>query len=178
MTRQQSEKSLVRKAIRRDPEAFTELYHRNVGRVYKHVFFKVRNQNAAEDITQDTFIRAWKAIDRYQERGNTFAAWLTAIADNRTVDFFKANPGVVPLDESALTGSGKGQRNILATTDTQSDISEALSKLPEEKQKVVRMRYIEGFSFQEIARVLKKTEGAVRVIMHRSLRELRDILGL
>lgn len=178
MTDRNSEKSLVRQAIKRDAAAFTELYWHNIDRVYKHVFYRVRHQNAAEDITQETFIKAWKAIDRYQDRGHTFAAWLTAIADNLTADYFKANPGHVPLDEVIAGGRELNVKKDTDLRDNHNDVHEAISTLAEEKQKVVLMRYIEGFSFAEIARALKKSEGAVRVILHRSLRELRNILKL
>lgn len=178
MTYRDSEKSLVRRAIKRDPAAFTDLYWRNVDRVYKHVFYRVRHQHASEDITQETFIKAWKAVDRYRDRGNTFAAWLFAIANNITADYFKANPGHTPLDEASPEGRDKNLRKNPDFSDNHNDIHEAISMLTEEKQKVVLMRYIEGFSFSEIARTLKKSEGAVRVILHRSLRELRDILKL
>ena len=178
MTYRGSEKSLVRRAIKRDAAAFTELYQRNVDRVYKHVYYRLRRQHTAEDITQETFIKAWKAIERYRYRGNTFAAWLFAIADNLTADFFKANPGHTSLDE---TVAGGRHANILknpGNSDNHNDIHEAIATLSGEKQRVVLMRYIEGFSFSEIARTLKKSEGAVRVILHRSLRELRDKLKL
>ncbi|OGO06415.1 MAG: hypothetical protein A2Y92_02660 [Chloroflexi bacterium RBG_13_57_8] len=177
MTYRNSEKSLVRRAIKRDVAAFTELYWRNVDRVYRHVFYRVRHQNAAEDISQETFMRAWKALDRYRDRGHTFGAWLIAIADNRTADYFKANPANVALDENVLERREAKSKERIDFTDDHNDVREAISLLPEEKQKVVLMRYIEGFSFSEIARVLKKSEGAVRVILHRSLRELRDHLG-
>jgi RNA polymerase sigma-70 factor, ECF subfamily len=178
MTRQISEKSLIQKAIERDSDAFTQLYWRNVDRVYKHVYYKIRNQSAAEDITQETFIKAWKSISKYKDRGHTFAAWLITIANNNIYDHFKANRNTLPLDETNLENINDDLLKNMQTHENHNDVHEAISMLAEEKQKVVIMRYIEGFSFSEIARMLKKSEGAVRVTLHRSLHELRKILRL
>jgi len=175
---QKAEKSLVRKAIKRDKTAFTNLYWDNVDRVYKHVFYRVCNQHSAEDITQETFIKAWKAIDKYQERGNTFVAWLIAIADNVTIDYLKSHNRNVPLDDDIIEQPVSRSEMDIEKRDNRIDIRDAISKLPEEKQKVVIMRYIEGFSFSEIAKSLNKSNGAVRVVLHRALNDLRNILGV
>ena len=175
---QSTEESLVERAVQRDRAAFTALYDKYVDRIYRHVYYRVSNQSEAEDITQEVFIRAWKAINKYKRRGAPFVAWLLAIAHNLVVDYYKTRKESIPLDEARAVG-GSDETNPEAMTEAslnRSYIRNAVSKLKGDKQKVILMRFIEGFSYEEIARLLNKSEGAVRVIQHRALGDLRRML--
>lgn len=178
MHSQSTEESLVERAVQRDRAAFTALYDKYVDRIYRHVYYRVSNQSEAEDITQEVFIRAWKAINKYKRRGAPFVAWLLAIAHNLVVDYYKTRKESIPLDEARAVG-GSEETNPEAMTEAslnRSYIRNAVSKLKGDKQKVILMRFIEGFSYGEIARLLNKSEGAVRVIQHRALGDLRRML--
>ena len=106
-------------------------------------------------------------------------AWLFAIAHNLVADYYKTRKEFIPLDESRATG-GSDETNPEVMTEAalnRSYIRDAVSKLKGDKRKVILMRFIDGFSYGEIARTLNKSEGAVRVIQHRALGDLRRMLA-
>ncbi|MBI4330920.1 MAG: RNA polymerase sigma factor [Chloroflexi bacterium] len=169
---------LIQQAVEHDRAAFASLYDRYIDRVYKHVYYKVGNQGEAEDITQETFIKAWEAIGSYRKTGAPFVAWLIAIARNLIVDRYRANKRFVPLEEGiAIKNNPDTNPEVIAEERLESiAVREAIMRLKEDKQRVVMMRYIDGFSYTEIARTMNKTEGAIRVTLFRALNELKDIL--
>ena len=175
---QSSEETLVKRAVQRDRVAFTTLYHNCVVQVYRHVHYRVSALADVEDITQEVFIRVWKAIDRYKFRGAPFAAWLITIARNLIADHYRAKKKLASSERVEDFSS-------IAEADPQVDaevvlnqiyVRRAIFKLKKEKQKVILMRFIDGFSYAEIAKTLNKSEGAIRVIQYRALKELRQIL--
>lgn len=178
MHSESSEDSLVKRAVQRDREAFASLYDRHVEHVYKHIYYMVLNKSDAEDITQEVFIRAWKYIDKYRYTGAPFVAWLIKIARNLIVDHYKARKKVGHLVELEV-GSQTDETNPEAITEAslnRSHVRKAILKLKGEKQKVILMHFIDGFSYREIAKLLNKSEGAVRVIQYRALNDLRHML--
>ncbi len=175
----EAEVLLVRRAVQGDTEAFAALYDRFMGRVYRYVRYLVRDQNDAEDIAQEVFIRAWRALHRYRETGAPFAAWLIAIAHNLAVNHLKAKKGNVSLGDIDIP-TNAAEANPEAMTEAsfnREGVRSAVLKLSREKQRVILMRWIEGFSYSEIAQFLNKSEGAVRVIQYRALADLRVILA-
>jgi RNA polymerase sigma-70 factor (ECF subfamily) len=164
----ESEHDLVQQAIKRDRAAFTALYERHVDQVYRHIYYRVFNQIEAEDITQDTFVKAWKAIDNYKNTGAPFAAWLFIISRNLIADHYKKKPKHLNIDEDP---EGMAEANL-----NKELVKNAVLKLKGDKQQVIIMRFIDGFSYEEIARALNKNEGAVRMIQCRGLIELRQLL--
>lgn len=169
---------LVQQAVEHDRAAFGSLYDKYIDRVYKHVYYKISNQAEAEDITQETFIRAWQAIGGYKKTGAPFVAWLITIARNLIIDHYRTNKRFVPLEEGiGLKNHPDTNPEVIAETNMNSSVvRNAILQLKEEKQKVVMMRFIDGFSYNEIAQAMNKTEGAVRVILFRALNDLKNIL--
>src|SRR5687768_6777792 len=84
------ERILVQRAVDRETSAFAQLYDRHVVRVYRHIYYMVNDNREAEDLTAQTFLKAWEAVDRYKERGAPFVAWLLRIAHNLTVSHLRA----------------------------------------------------------------------------------------
>lgn len=169
---------LVQQAIERDEAAFAALYDLHVDRVYKHVYYHVSNCADAEDITQEVFVRAWKAIGRYKSTKAPFVAWLIAIARNLVRDHYRAKKNPIPLDEAgAVQFSGKTPHAIAELNLDKSHVREAISKLKGDKQKVIFMRFIDDFSYEEIAKVLGKSQGTIRVMLYRALKDLKGILS-
>ncbi len=169
---------LIQRAIEYDKVAFASLYDMYIDRVYRHVYYRVSNRVDAEDITQDVFIRAWKAIGKYKRTGAPFMAWLTTIAHNLIVDYYRASRKLVSLEEEEASGQAdrSSPEEVTEATLDQAYIREAVLKLKGEKQKVVLMRFIDGLTYSEIARALNKSEGAVRVLQYRALNDLRSML--
>jgi len=171
-----SEPELVARAIQRDRTAFTALYERCVDQVYRHVYYRVSSHTDAEDITQEVFVRAWKAIHKYKSTGTPFVAWLTIIAGNLIIDHYRRQQKVVMTNEIP---ENQPDQQILepekqAEVDfTKAIIKKAVLKLKGDKQRVILMHFIDGLSYKEVAKALNKSEGAIRVIQYRALSDLR-----
>jgi len=168
---------LVQQAIGRDAVAFGRLYDIHVDRVYRHVYYRVGNQADAEDLTQQVFLKAWQAIGRYRRRASPFIAWLLTISHNLVVDFYRTRQDRAYLEIEALPGDAASnpERAAEASLD-QARLRRAILQLRDDEQRVVIMRFMEGFEYAEIASALNKKEGSMRVILHRALLKLRAIL--
>lgn len=171
---------MVQRAIRGDEAAFAALYDMHMDRVYNHIYYRVPSQADAEDIVQEVFLKAWNAISKYRGTGASFVAWLIVIARNLIADYYKKRKKLVSLEEmEASGGSIEAIPATMAETSLdQKEIREAVFRLKGDKQKVILMHFIDGFSYEEIARLLHKSEGAVRVIQYRALNDLRRMIGV
>ena len=168
---------LVEKATNGDANAFGRLYDMHVDRVYRHAYYRVGNVADAEDLTQQVFIKAWQAIHRYKKTASPFLAWLIKISHNLIVDFYRSKKAETFLDFDMFASKSDTDTEYLAEMHfDQQQIRKAILELPRDQQQVIMMRFIEGFPYSEIASSLDKSEGAVRVILHRSLKSLRKIL--
>jgi RNA polymerase sigma-70 factor (ECF subfamily) len=170
---------LVQKAIGRDAEAFGRLYDMHVDRVYRHIYYRVGNEADAEDLTQQVFLKAWQAIDRYKKTASPFIAWLMTISHNLVIDFYrtryKRDKAYLEADSMADESGPSPEQETEARFDQQR-VRRAILQLPKDQQHVVLLRFVEGFRNAEIASILGKSEGAIRVILHRGLVALRYIL--
>ena len=177
-----SEEYLVQQATKRDRAAFTVLYERCIDRVYRHVYYRVSNHAEAEDITQEAFVKAWKAIDKYKRTGAPFVTWIITIAGNLVIDHYRREQKVFVTDEIEKI-SEKDLGNQIPGPEKQAEmnfdnamIKKAVLKLTGDKQKVILMHFIDGLSYEEIAKALNKNEGAIRVIQYRALSDLRGLI--
>ncbi len=173
----QTEARLLDAAIAGDDAAFARLYDQHLTRVYRHVYYRVGNRDDAEDLTQQVFLQAWRAIGRFQRTGAPFVAWLLTIAHNLVVSFYRQakEQSALDLDPVALERWSNPEHEVLAEYDRLA-VRAAVLQLRPEQQYVVTMRFLEDFEYATIARVLGKSEGNVRVIQHRALNELRRLL--
>ena len=171
------EAMLVQRAIGHDTEAFGKLYDMHVDRVYRHIYYRVGNETEAEDLTQQVFLKAWKAIGRYKKMASPFVAWLMTISHNLVVDLCRTRKDRAYLEAEVLVDDStpNPERAAEASLEQQS-LRRAILQLGGNEQQVVMLRFIEGFEFAEIASLLKKREGNIRVILHRALVKLRSIL--
>ena len=168
---------LIERAISRDPAAFGRIYDMYVDRVYRHVYYHVGNVADAEDLTQQVFLKAWGAIGRYKKMASPFLAWLMTISHNLVVDFYRTSKDNSYLDAEVMVADSASNPVIIAEARfEQQRLRRAILQLRGDEQQVVILRFIEGFRFQEIASLLNKSEGAIRVILHRALVKLRQIL--
>lgn len=169
--------ALVLRAIRRDPDAFGELYDRYIDGIYRYLAFRVRNPTDAEDLAEQVFLRAWQAIESYRPTGRPFSAWLYSIARNLVIDHFRAARPNVELSEDTLAPAGFAEpATILDQTLAMDRFRESLQKLTPDQQQVIILRFIEGLGYEDVAQAIGKTSGTVRVIQHRALSKLRHLL--
>jgi RNA polymerase sigma-70 factor (ECF subfamily) len=165
---------LVYRAIERDEEAFSELYDRHVVRVYRHIYYMVGNPAEAEDLTSQTFLRAWEAIPRYQVRGAPFVSWLLRIAHNLGVSHLRSKKESSQLHDGIVDDKMRidPESSYMQTADEEL-VREAILHLREEQRQVIILRFIEDLEYKEVAEIIGKSVAAIRVIQHRALNSLR-----
>ena len=169
---------LIVRAANGDREAFGDLYERYVFRVFRHVYYLTNNNHTADDLTAQTFLKALEATPNYEVRGVTFLAWLLRIAYNLTMNHnnLRSN-GYSPLPE-AVEAQGTAY-SPEATYEAGADgeqVWAGVRRLKGDQRQVIVMRFIDGLSYPDIAKVLGKSIGAVRVIQCRALCALRHRL--
>ena len=165
---------LVLRAIRRDQDAFGELYDRHVVRVYRHIYYMVGNAAEAEDLTAQTFLRAWEAIERYQVRGAPFVSWLLRIAHNQGVSYLRSKRDSSELHDGIVdTKERRDPEWSYQQTAEEELVREAILRLREEQRQVIILRFIEDLDYKEVAEIIGKSVAAIRVIQHRALNSLR-----
>ena len=174
-----NEEQLVRRAVRGDAEAFGDLYVRYLDDIYRYIFYKVRDEKSAEDLTERVFIKAWEAIEGYEHRGYPFSSWLYRIAHNVVVDHYRNTREEEPLEAVAFTlaDQSPGPEQTVIERREVSRLLEALAELSEDKQRLIILRFVEGLSHAQVAQILGKSEGACRVMQHRALLALSRTLG-
>lgn len=170
---------LVYRAIERDQEAFGELYDRHVVRVYRHIYYMVGNAAEAEDLTAQTFLRAWEAIDRYQVRGAPFVSWLLRIAHNLGVSFLRSRRESSQLHDGIVDEKPRiDPESSYVQTAEEELVREAILRLRDEQRQVIILRFIEDLDYKEVAEIIGKSVAAIRVIQHRALNSLRKQMKL
>lgn len=171
------ERILVQRAIDRETSAFAELYDRHVVRIYRHIYYLVNDAREAEDLTAQTFLKAWEAVDRYKERGAPFVAWLLRIAHNLTVSHLRAKRDHSELQDYYVDPKmTRNPEQALEQTTDEEHVREAVLKLRAEQRQVIMLRFVEEMDYREVAAVIGKSVPAVRVIQHRALGNLRKLM--
>lgn len=169
--------TLVR-AAKADAQAFDPLYRRYVARVYSYAFYHVRDHHDAEDITERAFLSALDALPAFEERGATFRAWLFRITHNALVNHVRSRSRrrTEQLETAAAHPAPDDVDATVARRDDARRVWRAVSALPEERRRVVVLRFVDELSSREIGEVLGRSEGAVRVLLHRALRDVARAL--
>ena len=177
----QSEKILIDRAIAGDANAFGELYSRYLDPIYRYIFFRVGEQEEAEDLTETVFLKAWEAIPGYKDFGNPFSSWLYRIAHNMVVDFhrkIKTVPNRLEADEPIeIVDETISTLGMVIEAEQFVELGKAIAQLTIEQQQVIVLRFIEDMSHAEIAKIIGKNEGTCRMIQHRALVALSRLLG-
>lgn len=175
---QDEDAALAIRASKGEAAAFGLLYDRHVAAIYRYVYYRVRDDAEAEDLTSDVFIRALKAMPRYEPR-QAFLAWLYRIARNAVIDRARKGNRQVSF-EDALEHPGvdkivEPDAEILAHSDS-ATLRNALQQLTPLQREVVVLRFLEGYSTLEIAGMVGKREGTVRGIQFRAIGALRQLI--
>jgi len=176
---------LIAGAAKGDREAFGALYERYVFKVFRHVYYLTSNLHTAEDLTAQTFLKALEAIHRYEMRGVPFLAWLLRIAYNLTVNHRKVRAngnGTAPLPDAVeVQGTPYSPEASCEAKADGERVWQEVRTLRGDQRQVIVMRFVDGLSYSDVAKVLDKSVGAVRVIQYRALcalrRRLEDDLG-
>lgn len=171
-------RELVERAKNRDVEAFGSLYDFYVSGIYRYTYYRVGSKEDAEDLTEEVFLKALEAIGRFTWREVPFSAWLYRIARNTVVDHFRRETRRVQvvLEEGVMTPETTEPVTLVAAKLSQEEVQRAISRLTDDQQQVVILKFFVGLSNSDIANFIGKTEGAVKALQHRALESLSKIL--
>jgi RNA polymerase sigma-70 factor (ECF subfamily) len=174
-----TEQELVKQAQQHDEEAFSELYELYFDKIYRYISLKIGNRIEAEDMTQQVFLKALHSISSFQWRGLPFSAWLFRIAHNLVVDHFrkKTRQPVSSLNDK-----------IMATDDNPEKLAElkmnieqlaiAIKELTPVQQEVIALRFSGELPIAQVAKIMGKSEGAVKALQHSAVVSLRKIMNV
>jgi RNA polymerase sigma-70 factor (ECF subfamily) len=172
-----NESELVRRAHQGDREAFGDLYERYLDDVYRYVYYRVSDHQYAEDLTERVFLKAWQNMSGYQVGKAPFQAWIYRIAHNTVIDHYRTRKETLTLKENV--GVPDGNVNVeaqLLFKEQSQRLAQAITRLSPAHQHVLVLRFIKGFSTKEVAQIVDRSEGAVRVLQHRALKAMRAFL--
>lgn len=172
---------LVQEAKRGNPEAFGQLYDCLAERLFRYIKLKVGGHQAtAEDLLQEVFVKSWQALSKFDETEGNFNAWMYCIATNAVRDHFRKvyrRPQTVELLDTTEVSSEDMPGEILTRQQEIERVKEALVDLPPQYQQVIELRFIQDFTVQETAEILGKNNLSVRVLQHRALKKLQQLIG-
>lgn len=174
-----SDEQALTRATQGDHEAFGVLYERYVDRIYNYIYYRTGNPFDAEDLTERVFLRALHHISRYRDRGLPFTAWLYRIAHNLVANWHRDNSRrkEIPLDDGVfLANRGEYPEHELIVSEERERLMWVIRRLPEERQQLLILKFVEHLSNAEIGQIMGRTEGAIKSLYHRTLLTLRDEL--
>lgn len=159
-----------------DKEAFSALYDHYIDSIFKFIYFKVKNEHA-EDLTELVFIKAWENRSKYKSKLGTFSSWLYTIARNTVIDHYRVFKEFSELHDYLPDESESSNPKLIAQEKINAEkLREAINKLPEAYRDILLLRFIEDMEYEEIANMLGKSEGSIRITQFRAIKELRIIL--
>ena len=175
---------LVEAAQNGNTEAFGQLYDRYVDVVHRYAYARLGDRTLAEDVTSETFLRAWRRIETVSYRGRDVGAWFVTIARNLTLDHIKSGRNryeVVgdPSDTDGAAGgagSTEGPEPAVLRRLTAEELLRCVRQLPPDQHECVVLRFLQGMSVAETATVMERNTGAVKALQHRALRRLAALL--
>ncbi len=165
---------LIRRAQDGQVEAFGELYRRYIDVIYRYIRARVGNDHDAEDLAETVFLRAFESLERYEERGWPFSAYLYRVAKNALADHYRRQVDTSPVEE--MVGLADGRPSIdhdLEVAEQLDSIRAALAELPDEYQEVIHLRVALALPTKTVAEWMNRSEVSVRVLLHRALKDLR-----
>jgi RNA polymerase sigma-70 factor (ECF subfamily) len=168
-----NEKQLAERAAKRDRAAFAKLYDLYVDKIYRYIYYKSGRTDEAEDLTAQVFMKAWEAVPNYHWEGYPFSTWLYRIAHNQIIDHYRTQRETVPLDVARTRESTSDPVESAERSFTSARIQAALKHLTQDQQRVVVLRFLEGYSTGEVAAIMDKDPDAIRALQHRALRALQ-----
>lgn len=168
------EGDLINLAQKGDEQAFGEIYDIWATKVYRFVYVKVKNAHTAEDLTSEVFLKAWEKIHQYKpQKDAKFSTWLYTVARNTIIDYYRANKNSeISFEDLPEIADLEGDEPYREA----GELEQALTKLPAEYEKVLRLRFVEGYPISKVAQLMRKKEDNIRAITSRALKKLREVL--
>ncbi|WP_405017954.1 ECF subfamily RNA polymerase sigma factor, BldN family [Kitasatospora sp. NBC_00070] len=170
---------LVERAQAGESEAFGRLYDHYSDTVYRYIYYRVGGRATAEDLTSETFLRALRRIGTFTWQGRDFGAWLVTIARNLVADHFKSSRFRLEVTTGEMLDSNECERSpedsVLESL-SNAALLDAVRRLNPQQQECVTLRFLQGLSVAETARIMGKNEGAIKTLQYRAVRTLARLL--
>jgi RNA polymerase sigma-70 factor, ECF subfamily len=171
--------NLVERAQDGETEAFGQLYDQYSDTVYRYIYYRVGSRATAEDLTSETFLRALRRIGTFTWQGRDFGAWLVTIARNLVADHFKSSRFRLEVTTGEMLDANEVERSpedsVLESLSS-ATLLETVRKLNPQQQECVTLRFLQGLSVAETARIMGKNEGAIKTLQYRAVRTLARLL--
>jgi RNA polymerase sigma-70 factor, ECF subfamily len=175
----ESSKPTAEKA-RLDAE-FSDLYRAHLRDVYSYSYYRVGNHHDAEDLTEQTFLQAYRHFERAQResRGRPLRPWLIRIAHNLAANLYRdrSRRPVAPIDESTPLAEPHTTEELVEEREELARILSGVQELPDDRREALIMRFALDMDNREIARALGRTDGATKVLLHRAIKQLEGIVA-
>jgi RNA polymerase sigma-70 factor (ECF subfamily) len=159
---------------------FSDLYRAHLKDVYSYSYYRVGNHHDAEDLTEQTFLQAYRHFERAlnESDGRPLRPWLIRIAHNLAANLYRdrSRKPQSPLDESAPIATTHTTEDVVEGRDELARILQGVTQLPDERREALIMRFALGMDNREIARAMGKTDGATKVLIHRAIKQLEEIV--
>ncbi|OGY44907.1 MAG: hypothetical protein A2729_03955 [Candidatus Buchananbacteria bacterium RIFCSPHIGHO2_01_FULL_39_14] len=176
------ENLLLLRLKRKDPEAFAKLYDLYVTPIYRFIYFKVPTRQDAEDLTSEVFLKIWQYVSETEDIIENLRALLYRSARNLVIDFYRrnANKEIISADQVSFILEDDRQQSLLSQVETKlemKNIELILRQMKDEYREVIILRFIEELPISEMAKILDKSKGSVRVLLHRALKVAKSLLA-
>lgn len=174
-----SEEELLERASNLDEEALGELYDRYEMKIYSYIYRRTSDQTLAEDLTSQVFLKMLEAIHNDKTWHSSFSGWLYRIAHNLVIDHYRTRDRQkqISIDDAPIMPDiGISPVRAAEIALDSEYLKSAIRRLTDEQALVISLRFLEGYSFGEIADMMDKTEGAVKALQHRAVATLRQLL--
>ena len=157
---------------------FTELYRTHLRDVYSYSYYRVGNHHDAEDLTEQTFLQAYRHFARAQRESNgrPLRPWLIRIAHNLAANYYRdrSRRPQTQLEDASVVSAPHSTEDLAEGRQELKEVLEGVAKLPEDRREALIMRFALGMENREIARALDRSEGATKVLIHRAIRQLEQ----
>lgn len=171
---------LVRQAKSGNEDAFGGLYDLYAASIFRFLLGNLANPQEAEDLTTEVFIRVWRALPEYEDAGYPFSAYLFRVARNLLIDTYRShgrNEPLISIEDAGLEEILQDPEQKLPDPSEYDALHRALQALREDYREVLVLRFLNDLSVEEISVIMNRSEGAVRVLQHRALNAVRNIIG-
>jgi RNA polymerase sigma-70 factor, ECF subfamily len=157
---------------------FTELYRAHLRDVYSYAYYRVGNHHDAEDLTEQTFLQAYRHFERAQRESNgrPLRPWLIRIAHNLAANYYRdrSRRPQTQLEDAAIVSAPHDTEELVEGRQELKDVLQGVANLPDDRREALIMRFALGMDNREIARALDRSEGATKVLIHRAIKQLEQ----
>lgn len=161
---------------------FSELYRAHLRDVYSYAYYRVGNHHDAEDLTEQTFLQAYRHFDRAQREsdGRPLRPWLIRIAHNLAANLYRdrSRKPSTSIDDTGELAAAHTTEELVEGRDELARVLEGVQRLPDDRREALIMRFALGMDNREIARAMGRSDGATKVLIHRAIKQLEEIVGV